>query len=147
MTVTVLSVLAAVGLGQYRTSQLKARDSQRKADLGNLARALEMYYNDYRAYPLPDESGRISIDGVGLDWGTEFSTSDTLYMKILPKDPLDPEHCYCYESDGSYYALYAYLENENDPDYQSGYQCNSICGDSDYSYFLSSPNFQPAPAP
>lgn len=143
ITITILSILATVGLGQYRSSQMKARDAQRKADLGNIARALEMYYNDHESYPLAD-GGRISVEGVGLDWGTEFSTDDAIYMKALPKDPQDPEHYYCYESDGSYYALYAYLENENDPDYhQPGFQCSG----SEYFYFVSSPNFQPTPMP
>jgi len=146
VTIAILSILAAIGFGQYRTSQIKARDAQRKADLGNIARALEMYYNDYESYPLSD-GGRISVDGVGLDWGTEFSTTEAIYMKALPKDPQDPDHCYCYESDGSYYVIYAYLENENDPDYQPGYQCASPCSDSDYSYFISSSNFQPTPGP
>jgi len=137
-TMAVLALLATIGFGQYRNSQIKARDAQRKADLGNLARMLEMYYNDHEAYPVAS-SGRIG----GTNWGEEFSTDEVIYMKVLPKDPLDPESQYCYESDGSYFVLYAALENDNDPDYQTGYQCNG----QDYTYFITSPNFRPTPQP
>jgi len=144
VTISILSILATVGMGQYQTSQMKARDAQRKADLDNVARALEMYYNDYEAYPLSDASGRIEVDGVGLDWGTEFSTDDAIYMKMLPKDPLDSDYSYCYESDGSRFALYAHLENKNDPDYYpDGYQCSGET----YTYAISSSNFRPTPIP
>ena len=144
VVITILGILASVGFGQYRTSQLKAQDVQRKGDLGNVARALEMYYNDYSSYPLSTSGGLINVNG-GLDWGTEFSTSDVVYMKMLPKDPLqgkDANYLYCYQTDsgGTYYQLYAKLQNENDTEYKGPYIC---AGDNNYTYGIASSNQTP----
>jgi len=144
VVITILGILASVGFGQYRTSQLKARDAQRKGDLANVARALEMYYSDHGCYPPSTSSGLIDVGG-GLDWGTEFSTSEVVYMKMLPKDPLqdkDANYVYCYQSDdsGTYYQLYAKLQNENDSDYKGPYTC---AGDNNYTYGIASSNQTP----
>ena len=149
VTFAILSLLASVAFGQYRTSQMKALDSRRKSDLGNIARSLEMYYNDNAAYPVTDggvmrveqESGDVS-----LDWGTEFTTAEVIYMKVLPQDPhSDNGVDYCYDSDdGTYYRIYAMLENDQDMDFvdvdENGvgdYTCVGVPG---YSYGLSSSN-------
>ncbi|MFH1561086.1 MAG: prepilin-type N-terminal cleavage/methylation domain-containing protein [Patescibacteria group bacterium] len=142
IVVAILGMLAAVGLGQYRTSQLKGRDAQRKADLGNLSRALEMYYNDFEAYPESDDDALIVVDGGPLPWGSEFSTDEAIYMKVLPVDPQSPSQDYCYESsDGSYFFVFAALENENDSDCVETYTCNS----GDYCFYVNSSNAVPTP--
>lgn len=114
VVMAILGILASIGFGQYRTSQEKARDAQRKADLDNIARALEMYYNDNQSYPSADL----------LSWGNPFQKevggSTIIYMKQLPQDPGGVD--YCYFSDGSSYRLYSILENERDSDYyEAGY--------------------------
>lgn len=136
VVMVIMGILATVGFGQYRTSQIKARDAQRKGDLDNVSRALEMYYNDHESYPTSSD-GKIQVGADVLNWGTAFDTDDVVYMKTLPSDPVS-DYDYCYESDadGSYYKLYAKLENENDDDYGS-YTCN---GDTTYSYGVSSSN-------
>lgn len=145
VVVVILGILATVGMGQYRASQIKARDAQRKSDLSNVARALEMYYNDYESYPENNSSGQLVVDGNSLPWGTGFETDETIYMKDLPQDPgfSDGEDWrYCYVSNGGDdYKLYARLENENDMDYQDHFNptpanCNSI----DYTYVITSSN-------
>jgi len=155
VTFAILSLLASVALGQYRTSQMKARDAQRKSDLANVARALEMYYNDNQAYPASG-GGLIQVDRggslVNLNWGSEFSTDEVIYMKILPQDPHSDDGVdYCYESNasGSYYRLFAKLENNQDPNFfdeDDDGVGDYTCYDSDdtpydgYSYGLSSSN-------
>ena len=131
----ILALLSTIAFGQYRTSQMKARDSRRNSDISNVARALEMYYNDHQAYPQP----------ISLNWGSEFATETVVYMKILPQDPHASEGVdYCYESDGGYYLLYTMLENNQDPNFfdQDGdgvgdYSCGGTTG---YSYGVSSTN-------
>jgi len=142
VVMAILGILATVGFGQYRTSQVKARDAQRKADLGNVTRAVEMYYNDHEAYPPSVDTGIIEVDGVGLDWGTEFSTNNAIYMKVLPKDP-SSDGQYCYNGDGSYFYLFAALENDQDPDCQDLYTCYG----GSYCYVMSSSNIRPTPNP
>lgn len=141
VVMAILAILAGVGFGQYHTSQQKARDAQRKADLSNIARALEMYYNDHRSYPLSvdcagQETGKIIVSRhcpqlSVLNWGDAFketiNNTTIVYMKRLPQDPshgLD----YCYQSDGTYFKLFSVLENTRDPDYNkfntAGYRCH-----------------------
>lgn len=153
VVMAILALLASVGFGQYRTSQQKARDAQRKADLSNIARALEMYYNDNSQYPIStncdsQETGKMVVNvncpqETILQWGqgfeAEINNNTIVYMKRLPQDP-QSSYDYCYQSDGSYYRLFAILENAHDRDYNkfnsSGYACNG----GTYNYGISSSN-------
>lgn len=144
VVIVILGILATIGFGQYRTSQIKARDAQRKGDLDNIARALEMYYNDHEAYPVEtDNNGLMEVDtGDGsvddLAWGQTLESADAVYMKTLPEDPVsDYDYCYDSDDDGTYYKLYARIENANDEDYyESGY----TCGGDTYYYGIASSN-------
>ncbi|MFH1601377.1 MAG: prepilin-type N-terminal cleavage/methylation domain-containing protein [Candidatus Shapirobacteria bacterium] len=142
VVMAIMAILASIAFGQYRNSQKKARDAQRKADLDNIARALEMYYSDHGSYPLNYE-GLISVDGeTGVGWTESFQADvgddqTVVYMKRLPKDP-QTDYSYCYFGDSDSFTLYAKLENDNDSNYcASGYTCNT---DSDYRYAVASPN-------
>jgi len=137
VVMVIMGILATIGYGQYRTSQIKARDAQRKGDLDNVAKALEMYYNDNEAYPPDDGSGNIQVDTESKAWGSEFSTDEVIYMKTLPSDPND-DYQYCYASDGTQYKLYSVLENSRDSDYDAdGFSCG---GNSYYRYGVTSSN-------
>lgn len=149
VVMAILAILASVGFGQYTNSQIKARDSQRKSDLSNIARALEMYYNDNQSYPTAS-NGMIVVDqGTGpteVNWGTEFfatfGSTDVVYMKRLPKESTS-ETPYCYSSnEGRDFYLFSTLENENDPSYDGAYTCNGV---QEYHYFINSSNAEPAP--
>lgn len=144
VTISILAILAVVGMGQYRTSLIKARDSQRKSDLSNVSRALEMYYNDQGKYPESDSYGRIVVESdgseVSLDWSSSFEVSISgqiiVYMKVLPQDPGSDQE-YCYESTAGEYGLFAILENEEDKEYHDSYTC---AGDNQYTYGITSSN-------
>lgn len=114
IAVVIIGILSAVGLGQFFTAQIRARDTQRKDNLSSVAKALEMYYNDQGRYP------------ADLSWGNSLVDPDepeTIYMKDLPNDPSSGAK-YDYETDesGSYYRLYAYIEHGEDRCFESG-QC------------------------
>jgi prepilin-type N-terminal cleavage/methylation domain-containing protein len=133
IAVTILGILATVGLGSFQSSQMKGRDAQRKSDLSQIQKALEMYYNDKGGYPL-------SIPEAGIEW-KDLSVSDgTLYMKSVPGDPRGGS--YCYESDGTYYKIYAKLENTKDSKVitPSSSVCTAVNG---YNYGVSSSNTTP----
>jgi len=115
IVIAILAILTVLGISSFSTSQMKSRDARRKADLENIAKALETYYNDHGEYPI--SSGNTGI--AGQVWGNPFSDPDslgeTLYMNVLPSDP--NSYNYYYDSaDGSYFQLYAYLENQQDGD-------------------------------
>lgn len=147
IVIVILALLFSIGLRSFVSSQQKSRDAGRKSDLQNVSRALELYYNDKGAYPI--YSGNTGVGG-GQEWGEPFVDPDnpsTLYMNVLPTDS---RGSYYYDStDGTYFQLYARLENEQDPDLStsdnevmvySGTNCTSgTCN-----YGISSTNTTPA---
>ena len=84
---------------------LKANDGRRKADLTQIQRGLEGYYQDNGRYPQAT-SNKISTPAV-IEWGASWQP----YMNVLPKDPHSPRtYVYYVSSDGQSYLLYASLE-------------------------------------
>ena len=128
VVIAILGLLAAVGLGSFRTSQLKSRDSKRKSDLSQIQKALEMYYNDHGQYP---DVGDYPAGGSAFE-----DANNTLYMKEIPTDVKYGD--YSYETDGTYYKIYARLENERDP--SIGSYPGTTCGDDECNYGVSSSN-------
>lgn len=102
----ILGVLTALGLNNFFKSQIKARDAQRKSDLEQIAKSLELYYNDRGYYPIDDGDGHIQLaysDGAGgttyetLSWGDKFNDPNqeaTIYMAKLPLDPYEGRRYY-----------------------------------------------------
>lgn len=157
IVIVIMGILSAIGLGTFTSSQMKARDSKRKSDLRTIGDALEVYYNDLGSYPLSSGTGEIMGCGAGaveqctagLIW--KNSTNDTTYMVQLPSDPSGGT--YYYMSDGSYFQIYANLENDEDRDapkdinddplYYSNPEAeagNNACGGGDCNYGRSSTN-------
>jgi len=134
VVIAILGILATIGLGSFQSSQMKGRDAQRKSDLGQIQRALEMYYNDKGRYP-------DKIPSSGEEWADR---GGALYMKSVPGDPRGGD--YCYETDlgvGTFYKLYAKLENIKDPAIEKTGCANCLCscgGQAGYCYKITSPN-------
>lgn len=117
----IMAVMATFFISGYTGVQKKARDATRKSDLNQLAKAMELYFNDYRRYP-PESSGQIagcpSTSSTACVWGTgQFTDTRTIYYKSVPADPV-PAQTYIFRTDanGTYYKFYAELENPDDPD-------------------------------
>ena len=132
IVIAILGILATIGLGSFRSAQIKGRDAQRKSDLTQIQKALEMYYNDYSGYPETLPAG-------GGSW---LDAKGTLYMKEVPKDPKDFDYCYETETNQTWYRLYAKLENSQDSGIaktgcSNGCTCN---GDNTYNYKVTSSN-------
>lgn len=115
----IVAILAGMGLVAFGTAQLKARDNRRKQDLSSIVKALETFYNDFGRYPNSSSSGRImgcTNGTTSCTWGSPWQTTNgTLYMNQLPKDPVG-NYGYFYQTSGTGYYLFAFLENEKDPD-------------------------------
>jgi len=107
----------------------KTRDAQRKNDLEQIRNALDAYYSDYNVYPSAI-NGKVN----GIDWGNSWPSDQPYYMIKIPKDPLSSQN-YNYESDGSFYRLYAKLERCSD----SGTGC-MFSPLPNYNYIISSSN-------
>lgn len=92
----IVGAIATIGLRSYLASQMKARDTRRKNDIEQLARALELYRSDKGHYPVNNELGEMVaywIDGAAaqqetvFEWGDSFidpAQPTTVYMVELP---------------------------------------------------------------
>ena len=145
----IIGVLATFFIGGYTGVQRKARDANRKSDLSQLSKALELYFNDYRRYPA-ESSGKIlgcpSTGPTACDWdGTDqFTDTKTVYYKIVPGDPqfdLGAVYIYRTNAGGTYYKLYARLENPQDPDIIT--TSESDCGTGACNFAVTSGNTTP----
>lgn len=155
---TLIELITAIGVLAVLTSAAlivvnpvdqfnKSADARRKADLAQIQKALEVYYQDHERYPYAYE-GRISLDGTAntdVQWGTTWSP----YMDVLPIDPKSSKN-YAYTTDttGQSYALYASLDR-GDRDAQAcrggdicegadGVSCGGVCN-----YGVTSSNISP----
>lgn len=109
IVIFILGILATVISSNFITSLKKGRDARRKADLEQIQRALEMYYEDKKQYPTFNifSSANYSLceTKIAADCGTEKN-----YMQKIPNDPIAGKS-YEYQSDGTVYRMYACLEN------------------------------------
>lgn len=143
IVIIILGILAALITGNFFTSLKKGRDAKRKADLEQVQRALELHYEDNRAYPQ-----EIYVAG------GEIADTETgkVYMKKVPLDSQGSPYGYETDEDGTYYKLYACLENdqqilpyESTPtDFTCGFQCKNQAEETvDCIWGISSPNTEP----
>ncbi len=134
IAMAILGILATVGLGSFRTAQMRGRDTERKSDLKQISNALELYYSDYRQYPLVD-----------LPWGAEFKDAkDTTYIKKVPNDPGGCNYLYQVSTSGDKYRLFAHLENTEDKNINTdivGVNCSTAACNCNFS--ITSPNTTP----
>lgn len=130
IAMAILAVLSTLGLSNFQSARIKARDLSRKSDLQTIAKSLEAYVNDYRTYPLSNNGKIICKTGdVVCDWGSAFTDDNgTVYAATLPEDQSGAT--YYYESTGTSYILYTHLENDNDPSIDSS--ITQTCGSTTY---------------
>lgn len=135
IVLTIVGILATLVLFTTQNQLMKARDGKRKADLAKIQKVLEDYINDQTSYPTRTEYG---------DCGSTEGTIFEGYTKEIPCDPTNnDEYNYFYSpgtSDGSWYKIYAKLENDNDP-IIAKVDCASGCGPgNNYNFWVSSAN-------
>lgn len=140
ITISIIGVLATIGLIAYQGIAGRARDNARKGDLRNLAVALGIYYQEKRQY-----IGTAQADGTCL------SSVDEFYIQIAPKmngpvptDPQTPNPRYLYTAENKCQAfrLFAKLENCNDAEIIPGVACQTA-----WNYSVVSDNLTVSPAP
>lgn len=112
VVIVVIGLLAALVVMSYRYIQKQARDDRRIADIANIQKAMELYYNDNGKYPSPT-SGTGSVINSGW-YSSGDSSWDVLAGKLtgsdaidaLPKDPLNTANGKPYTTDEFTYAVY-----------------------------------------
>jgi general secretion pathway protein G len=105
IVITILGILMTIGYQSFYRSQEKARDAERKSDLRQIQKALELYEQDQPLPAYPDDLDDLE--------------SPTEYMKEVPSDPMIAggwdDYSYTHDSQLEY-TLFACLENEDDAD-------------------------------
>ena len=164
VVMSIISVLATVMLGAFRSSQFRSRDARRKSDLKQIANALEMFYSDYQRYPAQGGSGEIAacaydpalpLNSGICTWesGNKMEDDQTVYFRTLPKDPSSTQYYY-YRSlesdDNQAYQLYARLENREDKGCIGGVCLDPsvptgvVCGVQNCNFSITSANIAPS---
>lgn len=143
VVMAIIGILAALVVGNFRTTQLKARDAQRKSDLKQLAASLELYFNDYGRYPASAGTliaGCPTTTQTACSWGSgTFTDGQTTYMKTMVRDPSGSwDYVYQASSDGQKFRIFTRLENEQDPDIVS--DLSVLCGSLSCNFGISSTN-------
>lgn len=77
ITITIIVILAAIGIISYQSVLKSGRDSKRQADLRSIQSALEQYYNDQGYFP------EVVTFGSALTYGAKT------YMTKIPQDPIN----------------------------------------------------------
>ena len=154
IVMVILSILVAIATGTYATSSKRGRDNRRKNDLRSVATALEAYFSDKGRYPT-GVNGVMMGCGAGdtgaCGWGDSGGFTDqygTLYMVLVPSDPIDSQTYYYVSTTGANYKLYAKLENAYDAGDgvdQNGYANTDCSTDSNIecNYGIASANTTP----
>lgn len=139
VVIAIIGLLSSVAIVGTTSAQVNARNAKRKADLLQISKALELYYNDNGSYPTTGSGWRGSCSNyVGLpdsdpaDYPAHTSWIPGLtnkgYMGTLPRDPrsgltngnspdsycrtVPNSSCYLYISNGTDYVAMAYCTPE-----------------------------------
>jgi len=117
VVIAIIGTLSALLLPNYMAARERARDSQRKSDLKQIQKALELYRQDQTPPAFPTAAAdRFGTSG---NCGTAFGTT-TLYLNKIPCDPFGPTpYIYTVDNDELTYSLCTCLENNADIDGQA----------------------------
>lgn len=123
VVIAIIGGLAALLLPNFMGARQRARDAQRKSDLKQIQKALELYKLDQAstAYPtvLPASNQCWSSGG-----SNNPCPAGNIYMNKFPADPVSTQtYGYSVNNTNLTYTLVACLENVADSD---GVSCNSV---------------------
>ncbi len=103
VVIAIIGMLSSIVFASLNTARQKGRDAQRRVELAQLVKAIQLYYeNNNSAYP---SSGVNTISG---DWPPNFKTALAPYLPKLPVDPTANEST-------RYYAFYQLTWNPSEP--------------------------------
>lgn len=130
VVIAIIGILSTLLLANFNAARERARDAQRKSDIDQIRKALELYKNDQSPLTYP------------LDASVSCGSALTIYMAKIPCDPLDgstgaTKYKYTLGVDTLTYTIIACLENAADPSKDSA--PDAYCGGSRYSYTRTQP--------
>ncbi len=85
VVIAIIGLLASVVLVALSGARSKSRDAKRIADMNQLAKAMELYFNDYNTYPTI--SAGSSMNSLST-WGQPDMLANNKYITDLPVPPV-----------------------------------------------------------
>lgn len=127
VVIAIIGGLSALLLPNFMGARERARDAQRKNDLRQIQKALELYKQD-QSPPSYPATGFFTSNNNSCWYnggtGASCPSNVAIYMNKIPSDPQDNTKGYYFTNDtGLNYTLCACLENIADSDGVSG-NCN-----------------------
>lgn len=113
VSIAIIGLLASVIISMTSQARIRGRDTKRKADLAQLQKALEIYYNTNFSYPTTGNTWYAATGSCGGSFGYTGASGyipnlAPTYVAILPADP-KPSTAACsgfnYRSNGSDYKI------------------------------------------
>lgn len=92
VTVAIIGLLSAVVLVSLNSARKASNDARRKADLKQLANAMEMYYDLYNIYPTSVSASDVCSSTSPTDCGDTWTATElkiTTWMAAPPDDPMN----------------------------------------------------------
>ena len=111
VVISIIGILATVGLANFLPSLARARDSQRIDDARKLITILEQYKSDNGSYPVT--AGWISSSSGSTDWISGLAPSYVDRVPVDPRNTAAKELYYYYRSDGNDYCVQVSQERPN----------------------------------
>lgn len=125
IAISIVAILALIGLVSFRQVLQNSRDSRRLSDIRQIQSALEEYNADQHFYPVKGSSCEKGTFRIGCS--LTDSTGNKKYIDTVPSDPTGPQ--YLYEPSGATYCLYAEMENP-----QNGFSLSSCTDFPNYNF-------------
>lgn len=133
IVIAIIGILISVGMASFQRAQTQARDGQRRADIQNVAGALELFYSDHNVYPqglstISVSAGDCTTAGAVVSWGTgRFECEGKTYLSQLPQDPQSSKtyhyfRCPWNATNPQFYILLTRLEIDENPT-NPGHNC------------------------
>jgi general secretion pathway protein G len=126
VVIAIIGGLSALLVPNFMGARERARDAQRKSDLKQIQKALEMYRQDQTpiSYPAAAPGNRFGSCNSSF---TNPLNSTTIYMNKIPCDPLSSTpYYYSVDNNNLTYELCACIENKADSDATGG-NCSGTC--------------------
>lgn len=112
VVIAIIGGLSALVLPNFMGARERARDAQRKSDLRQLQKALELYKQDQKPLTYID-----ALPAPGTEWKNQAGT--VVYLNKVPGDPSGPtptSYYYAPDNAALTFILAACLENKADAD-------------------------------
>ena len=137
VVIAIIGSLSALFLPNFMSARERARDSQRKSDLRQIQKAIELYKQDQNPTSIPATD---TFPAVNTCWSSGAGCTGNVYMNKFPGDPNRTPNNYYYINNGNLtYILCACLENKADPDGTTANCATSYTCSSTKSYVVTQP--------